>query len=99
MDLKIITAALNDYLYKLNPNAKGKFIGKEFTEPTSINAYKKFNIEIWYHLPGKNQRAFTTQYVGMLTKDTEDATRRDLYRNFLTLIFENLNTVTSYEAV
>ena len=47
MKLKYIVDALNHYYLKKFPNAKGWFIGKETLEPAKVNAYKKYNADLY----------------------------------------------------
>ena len=59
MKIKDIVEALNHYYLAKFPNAKGWFIVKETTEPTLVNAYKQKKAELFYHLPGKNEKGVT----------------------------------------
>lgn len=97
MKLKTIINALNHYYSKKFPNAAGWFIGKESTEPTKLNAYKKHKVEIFYHLPGKNHLAYTQQLIDRCPEGAEDAINERFFTDLLEGIFTNLSTFENYE--
>lgn len=99
MKLKQLTEALNHYYLKKFPNAKGWFIGKEMTEPTKLNLYKKYKAEIFYHTPGKNNIAFTVQVIDRCPEGEEDALKERALESLLEGMFTNLSTLDKYEAV
>lgn len=99
MKLRNIVDALNRYYLNKFPNAKGWFIGKEYTEPTKLNAYKKYVLQIFYHTPGKNHLAFTRQLIDKCPEGMEEVLNEKLYTDFLGFIFINLNELDKYEAV
>lgn len=98
MKLKQVVEALNHYYAKRFPNAKGWFIGKESIEPTKLNAYKKFRIEIYYHLPGKNHLAYQLQFVDRCPEGVEEELKERLFIALLEGLFENLTELDKYEA-
>jgi len=99
MKLKNIVEALNHYYLNRFPNATGWFIGKENTEPTKLNAYKKFRLEIFYHTPGKNHLAFTIQLIDRCIEGSEDLIKDKMYTTLLTEIFSNIQMLDKYETV
>ena len=99
MKLKYIVDALNRYYSKKFPNAKGWFIGKESVEPTKLNAYKKYKVEIYYHTPGKNQLAYTQQVIDRCPEGAEEILKERLITALLEGLFTNLNSFDSYETV
>lgn len=99
MKLKDIVDALNGYYLNKFPNAKGWFIGKESMEPSLINAYKKYKVEIFYHTPGKNQLAITQQFVDRLADTDEELFKTKFFTALLKHIFINLNELDKYETI
>ena len=99
MKLKYIVDALNRYYSKKFPNAKGWFIGKESIEPTKLNAYKKYKVEIYYHAPGKNHLAYTQQVIDRCPEGAEEILKERLITALLEGLFTNLNSFDSYETV
>lgn len=99
MRLKDITDALNNYYLIKFPKAKGFFIGKEYVEPAKVNIYKKYKIDIYYHIPGKNHLAITKEVIGKCGNNEEDAFRDKAYTSLLEEIFNNLNKLDNYEAI
>lgn len=99
MKLKDIVDALNGYYLNKFPNAKGWFIGKESMEPSLINAYKKYKVEIFYHTPGKNQLAITQQFVDRLADTDEELFKTKFFTALLKHIFINLNDLDKYETI
>jgi len=99
MKLKYIVDALNRYYSKKFPNAKGWFIGKESVEPTKLNAYKKYKVEIYYHTPGKNHIAYTQQVIDRCPEGAEEVLKERLITALLEGLFTNLNSFDSYETV
>lgn len=99
MKLNYVVNALNAYLLKKYPNAKGWFIGKEHMEPALVNAYKKIKVEIYYHLPGKNHLAFTVQLVDRCLEGTEDILKEKVSVELLTLIFTNFYKIDEYATI
>lgn len=97
MKLKYITDALNHYYLKKFPDAKGWFIGKESIEPTKLNAYKKYKVEIYYHTPGKNHLAYTKQLIDRCPEGAEDALKEKMITTLLTDLFINLTEFDKYE--
>lgn len=97
MKLKYIVDALNRYYFKKFPNAAGWFIGKESIEPTKLNAYKKYKVEIYYHLPGKNHLAYTQQLIDRCPEGAEDILKEKFITTLLEGIFTNLSTFEKYE--
>lgn len=99
MKLKYIVDALNRYYSKKFPNAKGWFIGKESIEPTKLNAYKKYKVEIYYHTPGKNHLAYTQQVIDRCPEGAEEILKERLITALLEGLFTNLNSFDNYETV
>lgn len=99
MKLTDIVEALNHYYLSRFPNAKGWFIGKEMTEPTKVNIYKKYKIEIFYHTPGKNQAAFTVQIVDRCPEGAEETIKTRAMVELLRLMFTDIQTLDKYETV
>ena len=99
MKLKYIVDALNHYYLKRFPNAKGWFIGKETIEPTKLNAYKKYKVEIYYHTPGKNINAYTQQVVDRCPEGAEEILKEKFTTTLLENLFINLPEFDKYEAV
>lgn len=99
MKLKDIVDALNGYYLNKFPNAKGWFIGKESMEPSLINAYKKYKVEIFYHTPGKNHLAITQQFVDRLADTDEELFKTKFFTALLKHIFINLNELDKYETI
>ena len=99
MKLKQVVDALNRYYINKFPNAKGWFIGKELIEPTKLNVYKKYRVEIFYHTPGKNQLAYTQQVIDRCPEGTEEEFKEIFMTSLLTGLFTNLNEFDKYEAV
>jgi len=99
MKVKDIVVALNHYYLAKFPNAKGWFIVKETTEPTLINAYKKKRAELYYHVPGKNQIAITTQLVDRCIDGHEEAFEEAFTMMFLEQILKSLEEFDKYETV
>lgn len=99
MKLQYIVDALNHYYLKKFPNAKGWFIGKESFEPTRLNAYKKYRVEIYYHTPGKNHLAVTTQLVDRCLEGENDILKEKAVTTTLATVFSNLNKFDEYETV
>lgn len=99
MKLKYIVDALNRYYSKKFPNAKGWFIGKESVEPTKLNAYKKYRVEIYYHTPGKNRLAYTQQVIDRCPEGAEEILKERLIMNLLEGLFTNLNSFDNYETI
>lgn len=97
MKLKNIIEALNHYYLKRFPNAKGWFIGKEYSEPTKLNAYRKYRVEIYYHIPSKNTIAFTVQMIDRCINDSEDILRERALTALLEEIFTNITDLDKYE--
>lgn len=99
MKLKYIVDALNHYYLKKHPNAKGWFIGKEMIEPTKLNAYKRYKVEIFYHTPGKNYRAYTQEVIDRCPEGAEEVLREMLLSALLEGLFTNLEEFDKYETV
>lgn len=99
MKLKYIVDALNHYYLKKFPNAKGWFIGKEMIEPARLNAYKKYKVEIFYHLPGKNHLVYTQQVVDRCPEGAEEILKENFVTSLLEGLFTNLNEFDKYETV
>lgn len=99
MKLKYIVDALNHYYLKRFPNAKGWFIGKETIEPTRLNLYKQYRVEIYYHTPGKNHLAFTQQIIDRCPEGAEDILKERFITALLEGLFTNLLELDKYEAV
>ena len=99
MKLKYIVDALNHYYLKRFPNAKGWFIGKETIEPTRLNLYKQYKVEIYYHTPGKNHLAYTQQIVDRCPEGAEEILKEKFITTLLEGLFTNLLELDKYEAV
>ena len=99
MKLKNIVEALNHYYLAKFPNAKGWFIGKEMTEPTKLNLYKKHRVEVFYHTPGKNHLALTVQLVERCPEGMEDVMKERALTELLRLMFTDLQKLDEYETV
>lgn len=99
MKVKDIVEALNRYYLARFPNAKGWFIAKETTEPTLVNAYKKRRAELFYHLPGKNERVLTVQQVDRCLEGAEEAFNERFMITFLEEVFNSLEEFDKYETV
>lgn len=99
MKLKYIVDALNHYYLKRFPNAKGWFIGKETIEPTRLNLYKQYRVEIYYHTPGKNHLAFTQQIVDRCPEGAEEILKERFITALLEGLFTNLLEFDKYEAI
>ena len=99
MKLKYIVEALNHYYAKRFPNAAGWFIGKESIEPTKLNAYKRYKVEIYYHLPGKNHLAYRQEFVDRCPEGAEDILQEKLFISLLDDLFTNLLEFDKYETV
>lgn len=97
MKLKYIVDALNHYFLAKFPNANGWFIGKESIEPTRLNLYKKYKVEIFYHTPGKNHLAYTQQVVDRCPEGAEDILKEHFITTLLTDLFNNLSEFDKYE--
>lgn len=93
MRLKYITDALNLFISKNHPEIKGIFIGKESIEPTRVNAYKAYKIEIYWHLPGKNHLVFTCQIVDRCLEGDKDSLKERCITVLLEQLFTNLNKI------
>lgn len=99
MKLKYIVDALNHYFLEKYPNAKGWFIGKESIEPTRLNLYKKYKVEIFYHMPGKNHLAYTKQVVDRCPEGAEEILKENFVVGLLTDVFKNLPEFEKYETL
>lgn len=99
MKLKDIVQALNIYYSKKFPNAKGWFIGNERTEPTKIGVYKKHTLEIFYHVPGKNIKAFHTGLVDRCPEGFEDFLKDRAMTALLSEIFMHIDELDKYETI
>lgn len=99
MKLKYIVDALNHYYLRKFPNAKGWFIGKEVVEPARLNAYKRYKVEIFYHVPGKNTLAYTQQVVDRCPEGAEEILKERFTTALLEGIFTSLPEFDKYEAV
>ena len=99
MKLKCIVEALNHYYSRRFPNATGWFIGKESVEPTKLNAYKKFRVEIFYHIPGKNFLAYQEEVVDRCPEGVEEELKDRLAIELLDGLFSNLKDLDKYETV
>ena len=99
MKLNYIVDALNHYYLKRFPNAKGWFIGKEMIEPTRLNLYKKYKVEIFYHTPGKNNLAYTQQLIDRCPEGAEEILKEKFITSLLEGLFTNLQEFDKYEAV
>ena len=97
MKLKYIVDALNHYFLEKYPQANGWFIGKEMIEPTRLNLYKKYKVEIFYHTPGKNHLAYTKQVVDRCPEGAEEILKENFVTSLLTDIFRHLPELESYE--
>lgn len=97
MKLKYIVDALNHYFLAKFPNANGWFIGKESIEPTRLNLYKKYKVEIFYHTPGKNHLAYTQQLIDRCPEGAEDILKEHFITTLLTDLFNNLSEFDKYE--
>lgn len=97
MKLKYLIDALNHYFLDKYPNAKGWFIGKESIEPTRLNLYKQYKVEIYYHTPGKNHLAFTQQMVDRYPEGCEDELKEHFITALLTEVFKSLPELEKYE--
>jgi len=97
MKLKYIVDALNHYFLAKFPNANGWFIGKESIEPTRLNLYKKYKVEIFYHTPGKNHLAYTKQLIDRCPEGAEDILKEHFITTLLTDLFNNLSEFDKYE--
>lgn len=93
MKLKYIINALNLFISNSHPELKGFFIGKESIEPTRVNAYKAYKVEIYWHLPGKNHPVFTYQMVDRCLSEDKDALKERYSTVLLEQIFTNLNKI------
>lgn len=91
MKIKYIVDALNHYFLEKYPNSNGWFIGKESIEPTRLNLYKKYKVEIYYHTPGKNKCVFTQQVVDRCPEGAEDILKENFVTSFVTNIFKSLS--------
>lgn len=98
MKLKYIIDALNHYYLEKFPNAKGWFIGKEYIAPTKINLYKKYQVSIYYHTPGKNHLAYTQELIDRCPEGTEEEFKEKFTISLLVGIFNNLRKFDEYEA-
>lgn len=96
MKLKYIVDALNHYFLAKFPNANGWFIGKESIEPTRLNLYKKYKVEIFYHTPGKNHLAYTQQVIDRCPEGAEDILKEHFITTLLTDLFNNLSEFDKY---
>lgn len=99
MKLKCITEALNHYYLTKFPNARGWFIGKELIEPTKVNVYKKYSVEIYYHTPGKNHLAIQCQVLDRCPEGAEEILKEKITTELLSTIFSNLSKLDEYESV
>jgi len=97
MKLKYIIDALNHYFLNKYPNANGWFIGKESIEPTRLNLYKKYKVEIFYHTPGKNYPAYTKQTIDRCPEGAEEILKENFVTQLLTDMFSNLQSFEEYE--
>ena len=97
MKLRQIVDALNKYYLRKFPNAKGWFIGKELIEPTKLNVYKKYRVEIFYHTPGKNHLAYTQQVIDRCPEGTEEEFKEMFMTALLAELFTNLEKFDEYE--
>ena len=99
MKLKYIVDALNRYYLNKFPNAKGWFIGKETVEPTRVNLYKKYKVEIFYHTPGKNEKVYTQQLIDRCPEGAEEILKERFITTLLSDLFTNLQEFDKYETV
>lgn len=99
MKLKYIVDALNHYWSKRHSNASGWFIGKESLEPTKLNAYKRYKVEIYYHLPGKNHLALKCEFVDRCPEGAENELKERYFTSLLEELFNNLNSFDGYETI
>jgi hypothetical protein len=99
MKLKNIVEALNHFYLKKHPNASGWLIGTESIEPTKLNAYKQYKVQIFYHRPGKNIPVYTVQIVDRCPEGAEEKVKERLFTALLENIFENLDILDTYETV
>ena len=99
MKIKYIVEALNHYYLERFPNAKGWFIGKETIEPTRLNAYKRYKVEIFYHVPGKNTLAYTQQLVDRCPEGEEESLKERMIATILADLFIHLSDFDEYETI
>lgn len=96
MDLHLIIQSLNSYFKSKFPDAKGWLIGREFIEPTQVNVYKKYTIEIYYHLPRKNNIVFTVSKVDRCVDNDYTLLKKNTIIELLTLIFKDIKELDKY---
>lgn len=99
MKLNYIVTALNHYFLDKYPDAKGWFIGKECIEPTRLNLYKKYKVEIFYHIPGKNYLAYTQQVVDRCPEGAEEVLKENFVTTLLTELLKNLPKLEEYASI
>lgn len=93
MKLEYIVTALNLYMQKKYPDLKGKLIGKESIEPTRVNAYKAYKVEIYWHTPGKNHLVFNYQMIDRCLDNQKEALKEKYSSILLEQLFTNLNNI------
>ena len=99
MKVNDIVNALNHYYLKKFPNSNGWFIAKENIEPTKLNVYKKYRVEIYYHVPGKNHLAYTQQLIDRCPEGCEEILKQNFLTKLLEDLFTNLNELDKYASI
>lgn len=93
MKLLYITEALTSFIKKCHSNIEGFAIGRERLEPTEINAYKAYIIEIYWHTKKENKLIFTLKMVDRCLSGQEKALKEKYCTVLLEQLFSNLNNI------
>lgn len=93
MRVKEIADALTLFINRKYPELNGFFIAKDSVEPTKINAYKAYNVEVYWHLPGKNHLVFKQHLVDKCLTGQEESLKERFNTVLLEQLFSNLNNI------
>lgn len=95
MKLKNIIDALTLWHFKSNKETEpsGFFLSKEVINPTRINAYKEYIVEIYYHIPHKNIKVFTFKATDKCLEGQQEAFKESCLTALLEQLFTNLNSI------
>ena len=96
MELKDIIQSINNYFKSKYPNNEGWFIGRMTIVPQSIKAYKKCNIEVYYHTSGHNELFLIEEVTEKATKDSEDKLKNNALIKLISTLLSKKEELDKY---
>lgn len=80
--MKDFVDALTGKFIKDSKNPYARFILKKNIYDTSINAYKKYKVELYLHIPDKNIKCLVAEVIAK-QEDINDAIRGEFYNKII----------------